>query len=135
MLRKTIIVSAKAAAFTGGRSVCGWRWQRAFVGPRCGWLRVSWLHRHRKPPLCSMAGCSRLRRLSKPLFRGGMPEEGCKLMTTLAVVVNSRGNLEAVLQAASALAKRHDDYGVTAADYSPVGAALLWTLKQGLRLG
>jgi nitric oxide dioxygenase len=53
-----------------------------------------------------------------------MPEEGCKLMTTLAVVVNSRGNLEAVLQAASALAKRHVDYGVTAADYTPVGAAV-----------
>ena len=46
-------------------------------------------------------------------------------MTTLAVVVNSPGNLEAVLQAASAFAKRHVDYGVRAADYAPVGAALL----------
>jgi hemoglobin-like flavoprotein len=64
-----------------------------------------------------------------------MPEEGCKLMATLAVVVDSPGDLKAVLQAASALAKRHVDYGVRAADYTPVGAALLWTLEQGLRLG
>jgi hypothetical protein len=58
----------------------------------------------------------------------------CKLMATLGVVVNGLGNLEAVLPAASALAKRHVNYGVKAADYTPVGAALLWTLEHGLRL-
>ena len=68
----------------------------------------------------------------KPLFRGDMEEQGRKLMSTLAVVVNGLSNLEAVLPAASALAKRHVDYGVTAADYAPVGAALLWTLERGL---
>jgi hemoglobin-like flavoprotein len=68
----------------------------------------------------------------KPLFRGDMTEQGRKLMATLGVVVNSLGNLEAVLPAASALAKRHVDYGVKAEDYTPVGAALLWTLEQGL---
>jgi hemoglobin-like flavoprotein len=68
----------------------------------------------------------------KPLFRGDMTEQGRKLMATLGVVVNSLGNLEAVLPAASALAKRHVDYGVKAEDYTPVGAALLWTLQQGL---
>jgi hemoglobin-like flavoprotein len=47
-------------------------------------------------------------------------------------VVNGLSNLEAVLPAASALAKRHVDYGVKAADYKPVGAALLWTLERGL---
>ena len=56
-------------------------------------------------------------------------------MATLGVVVNSLGNLEAVLPAASALAKRHVYYGVKAADYTPVGVALLWTLEQGLGLG
>src|SRR3984885_7515804 len=61
----------------------------------------------------------------KPLFRGDMTEQGRKLMATLGVVVNSLGNLEAVLPAASALAKRHVDYGVKAEDYTPVGAALL----------
>jgi nitric oxide dioxygenase len=64
----------------------------------------------------------------KPLFRGDMTERGCKLMATLGVMVNSLGNLEAVLPAASALAKRHVDFD-KAADYTPVGAALLWTLE------
>jgi len=47
-------------------------------------------------------------------------------------VVNGLSNLPAVLPAASALAKRHVAYGVKAADYKPVGAALLWTLERGL---
>jgi hemoglobin-like flavoprotein len=68
----------------------------------------------------------------KPLFHGDMTEQGRKLMATLAVVVNGLANLESILPAASALAKRHVGYGVTAADYAPVGAALLWTLEKGL---
>lgn len=68
----------------------------------------------------------------KPLFRGDMNEQGAKLMATLAVVVNGLSNLESILPAASALAKRHVGYGVRATDYAPVGAALLWTLERGL---
>jgi hemoglobin-like flavoprotein len=68
----------------------------------------------------------------KPLFRGDMAEQGRKLMATLAVVVNGLSNLESILPAASALAKRHVGYGVTASNYTPVGAALLWTLERGL---
>jgi hypothetical protein len=55
-------------------------------------------------------------------------------MAMLGVVISSLGNLEAVLSAASAPAKRYADHGVKAADYTPVGAALLWTLGQGLGL-
>jgi nitric oxide dioxygenase len=68
----------------------------------------------------------------RPLFRGDMKEQGRKLMATLAVVVNGLSNLEAILPAASALAKRHVDYGVKAEHYAPVGEALLWTLARGL---
>lgn len=68
----------------------------------------------------------------KPLFRGNMKEQGKKLMGTLAAVVNGLNNLEAILPTASALAKKHVAYGVKAADYEPVGAALLWTLERGL---
>jgi hemoglobin-like flavoprotein len=68
----------------------------------------------------------------KPLFRGDMAEQGRKLMATLAVVVNGLDNLAAILPAASALAKRHVQYGVQAADYTSVGEALLWTLERGL---
>jgi hemoglobin-like flavoprotein len=68
----------------------------------------------------------------KPLFQGDMAEQRRKLMATLAVVVNGLGNLETVLPAASALAKRHIDYGVKPEHYSVVGVALLWTLERGL---
>jgi hemoglobin-like flavoprotein len=61
-----------------------------------------------------------------------MTAQGRKLMTTLAVVVNGLSSLESILPAASALAKRHVNYGVKADHYQPVGAALLWTLEQGL---
>jgi nitric oxide dioxygenase len=68
----------------------------------------------------------------KPLFRHDMAEQRKMLMATLAVVVNGLSNLESVLPAASMLAKKHVGYGVGAAHYAPVGAALLWTLEQGL---
>src|ERR1700726_2163093 len=68
----------------------------------------------------------------KPLFRGDMAEQGRKLMATLTVVVNGLGNLEAILPAASALAKRHVGYGVKPIHYAIVGDALLWTLERGL---
>jgi len=67
-----------------------------------------------------------------PLFRGDMHEQGKKLMATLAVVVNGLSNLETILPTASALAKRHVGYGVTADDYASVGEALLWTLEREL---
>jgi nitric oxide dioxygenase len=68
----------------------------------------------------------------KPLFHGDMAEQRRKLVATLAAVVAGLGNLETVLPAASALAKRHVDYGVKPEHYESVGSALLWTLERGL---
>ncbi|HEY3893541.1 MAG TPA: globin family protein [Bradyrhizobium sp.] len=68
----------------------------------------------------------------KSMFPADMTEQRTKLMATLAVVVNGLGNLESVLPAASALARRHVSYGAKAEHYPAVGAALLWTLQQGL---
>lgn len=68
----------------------------------------------------------------RPLFKGDMPEQGRKLMTTLGVVVNGLKNLDAVVPAAEALAARHVAYGVRNEHYAPVGEALIWTLEQGL---
>jgi hemoglobin-like flavoprotein len=68
----------------------------------------------------------------KPLFHGDMAEQRRKLMATLAVVVSGLGNIETVLPAASALAKRHVAWGVKPEHYDSVGAALLWTLERGL---
>ena len=67
-----------------------------------------------------------------PLFPADMREQRKKLMATLAVVVGGLSNLETVLPAASALAKRHVSYGAKAEHYPVVGAALLWTLEKGL---
>ena len=71
----------------------------------------------------------------KAMFPTDMTEQRRKLMATLAVVVGGLGNLESVLPAASALARRHVSYGAKAEHYPVVGSALLWTLGQGLREG
>jgi hemoglobin-like flavoprotein len=68
----------------------------------------------------------------RAMFPNDMTEQRKKLMATLAVVVNGLTNLETVLPAASALAKKHVGYGVKAAHYTIVGGALLWTLEKGL---
>ena len=68
----------------------------------------------------------------KAMFPIDMTEQRKKLMATLAVVVNGLSNLEAVLPAASALAKRHVSYGAKPEHYPVVGGALLWTLEKGL---
>jgi hemoglobin-like flavoprotein len=60
-------------------------------------------------------------------------EQRKKLTTTLAVVVNGLANLEAVLPAASALAKRQVGYGAKPEHYPVVGGALLCTLEKRLR--
>src|SRR5229473_681180 len=68
----------------------------------------------------------------KAMFPGDLTEQRKKLMATLSVVVNGLGNLESILPAASALATRHVSYGAKREHYPVVGAALLWTLEEGL---
>jgi hemoglobin-like flavoprotein len=68
----------------------------------------------------------------RAMFPDDMSEQRKKLMSTLAIVVNGLGNLDTILPAASALAKRHVGYGAEAAHYPVVGEALLWTLEKGL---
>jgi nitric oxide dioxygenase len=68
----------------------------------------------------------------KSMFPANLTEQRRKLMATLAVVVGGLGNLQSVLPAASALAKRHVSYGAKPEHYPVVGAALLWTLEKGL---
>jgi nitric oxide dioxygenase len=68
----------------------------------------------------------------RTLFPDDISEQRKKLMATLAVVVGGLSNLETILPAASALAKRHVGYGAVAEHYPVVGGALLWTLEKGL---
>ena len=71
----------------------------------------------------------------RTMFPADMIEQRRKLMAMLAAVVKGLGNLEQVLPAASALAKRHVTYGAKTRHYPVVGAALLWTLEKGLEDG
>ena len=68
----------------------------------------------------------------KAMFPSDMTQQRKKLMMMLAAVVNGLGNLDSILPAASALAKRHVDYGARPEHYPVVGGALLWTLEKGL---
>lgn len=68
----------------------------------------------------------------RSLFKGEMKEQGRKLMNMINVAVNGLSQLDALVPAVQDLGRRHARYGVTDADYTTVGAALLWTLEQGL---
>lgn len=69
----------------------------------------------------------------KRLFRSADMEKQRKvLMQTLSVVVKSLDKLDTIMPAIQALGRRHAGYGVRAEHYETVGAALLWTLEQGL---
>lgn len=68
----------------------------------------------------------------RPMFKGDMQEQGRKLMKMLGVVVNSLTRLDELVPVAQDLARKHVGYGVQPAHYDTVGAALLWTLEQGL---
>ena len=68
----------------------------------------------------------------RPLFRGDMTEQGRKLMQALTIVVKGLTRLDKILPAVQDLGRRHVHYGVQDRHYDTVGAALLWTLEQGL---
>ena len=62
-----------------------------------------------------------------------MPEQRKKLMQALAFVINGLEKTEQLLPTIQSLGRNHVRYGVTADHYDSVGAALLWTLEQGLK--
>jgi hemoglobin-like flavoprotein len=68
----------------------------------------------------------------RSLFPDDLSEQKKKLMQMLATAVSNLHQVEKILPAVQDLGRRHVGYGVTAKHYQPVGAALLWTLEQGL---
>lgn len=54
------------------------------------------------------------------------------LVEALGMVVRATDDLATIRPALEALGRRHVGYGVEASHYDTVGAALLWTLEQGL---
>ena len=70
---------------------------------------------------------------TRAMFPKDLAEQKGKLMSMLGTAVTNLHKLDTILPAVKDLGSRHKGYGVTAAHYAPVGAALLWTLKQGLK--
>lgn len=68
----------------------------------------------------------------KPLFKGDIKEQGRKLMATIGLAVSSLDRLPQLVPVVQDLGRRHAGYGVRDEHYDTVGAALLWTLEQGL---
>ena len=70
---------------------------------------------------------------TRPLFQvTDMAQQRKKLLQVLSVAVSSLDNLGALRKTVEDLGRRHAGYGVKDAHYDSVGAALLWTLEQGL---
>ncbi len=61
-----------------------------------------------------------------------MEEQKKKLMQMINVAVNGLNRLEDIVPAVQELGRGHVNYGVQDDHYDTVGAALLWTLEQGL---
>ena len=68
----------------------------------------------------------------RPLFKGDIKEQGRKLMDMLDILVQGLDKLQTITGAVQKLGKSHVGYGVQSKHYETVGAALLWTLEQGL---
>lgn len=68
----------------------------------------------------------------RPLFKGDIKQQGRKLMAMLNAAVNGLNDLGALVPVLHQLAERHEGYGVKKSHFTPVGNALLYTLKVGL---
>ncbi|MGB0658851.1 MAG: globin domain-containing protein [Mangrovicoccus sp.] len=70
---------------------------------------------------------------TKPLFENAnMFSQGDKLMAMLKTVISLLDKPELLMPAAENLAVGHNDYGVRAEHYAPVGEALIWALETGM---
>ena len=70
---------------------------------------------------------------TRQMFKAdGLPEQRRKLMQTLDHLVRGLDRLDDLVPVIEELGRRHVGYGVRDDHYDSVGAALLWTLEQGL---
>lgn len=68
----------------------------------------------------------------RTLFSGDIAVQSDTLMQMIGTAVYGLDQPETIIATVRALGIRHAGYGVSEADYETVGAALLWTLEQGL---
>lgn len=99
-------------------------------------IRSTWLQ---VVPIADVAAKLFYRRLFeldpglRPLFAGvDMEAQKASLLRALSAVVDGLDEIDRLRPLLEALGRRHVAYGATAEHYDTVGAALLWTLEQGL---
>jgi hemoglobin-like flavoprotein len=68
----------------------------------------------------------------RPLFSADLSQQKHALMATLKVAIEHLDRPDELVPIVERLGVRHVSYGVQPAHYATVGAALLWTLEQGL---
>lgn len=68
----------------------------------------------------------------RQMFKNDMTEQGKKLMKTINIAVEALDDVEPLVPTLKQMGADHAGYGVVDRDYNVVGAALLWTLEQGL---
>ncbi len=68
----------------------------------------------------------------RQMFKNDMTEQGKKLMKTINLAVEALDDIEPLVPTLKQMGADHAGYGVVNRDYNVVGAALLWTLEQGL---
>jgi hemoglobin-like flavoprotein len=69
----------------------------------------------------------------QPMFKSvDMSQQGVKLMQMIGQAISLLNNPDKLVPALQHLGQRHLQYGVMPEHYDVVGAALLWTLAQGL---
>ncbi|GMG81656.1 globin family protein [Paralimibaculum aggregatum] len=69
---------------------------------------------------------------ARGLFRDDLAEQGMRFLTTLGVIVNTLDDPAEFERTLEALGAGHRAYGVTAAAYAPMGAALRETMADWL---
>ncbi|MBK0329166.1 globin [Rhodobacteraceae bacterium F11138] len=68
----------------------------------------------------------------RDLFREDLAGQGMKFMTTLAVILEKLNDEDADAAQYTGLGRQHASLGVKAADFAPMGEALIETLRAGL---
>jgi hemoglobin-like flavoprotein len=68
----------------------------------------------------------------KHLFKGDTKAQAIKLTSMITFLVHKLNQLDEVVKDVRSLGARHKGYQVKPESYATVGAALLWTLEQGL---
>ena len=69
---------------------------------------------------------------ARALFGDDLPRQAARTMAAVGTVVDGLRDLDNVVTFLVRLGARHAHYGVQPAHFDVVGAALLWTLEQGL---